>query len=488
MAAPDIACAPRRLAALARLLLAAALLAPAAARAQGAPETRYTRLPEIRIPFARETGGRIRVVQLFVARDRGRDWQHVLNANPADGYFPPYVAPDDGTYLFAVRAIDLQGQYLPPLLEQLTPQLRIILDRKPPVISLKQVPDRRPEYPNVVTVEWDVRDENLDLRRFALEYRVPGHDWQREASAAAKPMGMQSWMLQPGERMEVRLRAGDLAGNEEVATTWVGLTADGRPLDPPPGAAAGSGAGGGQREPYYVNSLQVSLPYKLAKMPDSGLSVFELWYTRNKGQTWTKAPKSEGAPTPGSLPASPGAPVTEALAGTLVFTADGPGEYGFVIVARNGVGIGPADPKPGDLPQYRVVVDTEPPKVRVTAEHGQGYEVRNVRVQWSADDPHLADKPVKLEYAEVKGTAQPAESDWKPIEGHEGPQDRSGLFTWTIGSKGPFRFYVRAKAADKAGNVGGDQKGPVVVDLEQPTVIIEGIGPAGGAAGKLPER
>ena len=57
-----------------------------------------------------------------------------------------------------------------------------------------------------------------------------------------------------------------------------------------------------------------------------------------------------------------------------------------------------------------------------------------------------ADRPVTLQYAEVKdASAQPAEADWKPIEGQPGPFDRSGSFTWTIGPKGPFQFHIRLR-------------------------------------------
>ena len=63
----------------------------------------------------------------------------------------------------------------------------------------------------------------------------------------------------------------------------------------------------------------------------------------------------------------------------------------------------------------------------------------------------------------------------------EGPQDRIGGFTWVVGPKGPFRFHIRAKAVDKAGNTDTDQtREPVLVDLEHPKVIIQGIGAGGG--------
>src|SRR5439155_1387225 len=131
----------------------------------------------------------------------------------------------------------------------------------------------------------------------------------------------------------------------------------------------------------------------------------------------------------------------------------------------------------------------EPPKVRLSVQRGQGYDVRNVRIEWAADDPNLADRPVTIEYAEVKGDAPPADADWKaiPVEGLSGRLDRSGVQTWTVGRGGPFKFLLRAKAEDRAGNVGVDQwREAVLVDLEHPSVNITGIEPAGGGAGQAP--
>src|SRR5262249_2324776 len=153
MAAPDHPTAPRRRAAPVRLLLALAVwLAPAGLYAQ---DIHYTNRPDIRIPFERNTSGRIREVQLFVATDGGRDWRNVSSANPSDGYFPLYRAPADGTYLFAVRTVDVQGRPYPETLDQLQPQQRVVVDQKPPEVRLRQINDSRP---GVVTVEWDIHD------------------------------------------------------------------------------------------------------------------------------------------------------------------------------------------------------------------------------------------------------------------------------------------------------------------------------------------
>jgi hypothetical protein len=360
---------------------------------------------------------------------------------------------------------------------------KIVLDRKPPVVSLRQSSDRHPDYPQAIKLEWDVRDENLDLSRFYLEYRMPGGDWQPMRLYGAPQMTGNQWygQLPTGTLMQVRLRAFDRAGNTGEAVISAGLTGDGRPVESSSsGSFANSANNTAARDIHYVGSFQVSFTYDMPKIPDSKLSAFELWYTKNEGKTWAPAHKREGTTAPGTMPEKPGAPI--AGAGTLVFDADSQGLYGFRIVARNGIGIGKEDPKPGDQPEHWVMVDTEKPTVRLKVQPGPGYDVRNVRIDWSASDANLADKPVTIQYAAVKdNTTAPAETDWKPIEGHDGPLEKSGSFTWTIGPNGPFRFHVRAKVADKAGNSNTDQtKEPVLVDLEPPHINIKSIGPGGG--------
>jgi hypothetical protein len=466
-------------------LVSCLLWSPAAPAETGDAQVYYTRQPEVRVPFGRDTTNRLKQVQLYVSTDQGRDWHLAQTAPPDAGYFPPYTAVADGTYWFAVRSLDFQDRPNPANINQLVPQLKIVLDRTAPVISLRQISDSRP---GIVSVEWDVRDDNFDPRRFALEYRVTGTDWQREAQAQAKPNGVQSWRLEPGLRMDVRLRVVDRAGNDAEQSIPVGFGNDGRPLDPPPGsssAAGGSPAAGGQAGVFYSKSMRISIGYKFDRRPISGIQVFDLWYTTDKGRTWTKAPQTGDAVTgaAGSLPPTPGAGGPEATVGKLIFTATTQGLHGFIPVARNGVGIGDADPRPGDPPKYWVMVDTEAPKVSLKVQPGQGYDVKNVRIEWSADDPNLADRPVTLEYADVRAdAAAPAESDWKaiPQDSLSGRLDRSGVQVWSVGKSGPYKFLVRMKAEDKAGNVGTQQwPEPIVVDLEHPSVNITGIEPAG---------
>src|SRR5205823_2903722 len=152
-----------------------------------------------------------------------------------NGRFKSFLAPQDGTYWFAVQSIDWQNTQTPATLGQLAPQVKIVVDRRPPSVVLRQAVATAAGR---VGVEWDIRDEHLDIPgrgKFALDYRIEGvTDWIRENTATPGATGRQEWEgLTAGQRMTVRLRVTDAAGNEANETTMIAL--DGRPQVAPAG-------------------------------------------------------------------------------------------------------------------------------------------------------------------------------------------------------------------------------------------------------------
>jgi hypothetical protein len=454
----------------ARRILAAIVIALATAAhsaAQPLAEPKYTRQTVIRVPFVPNTSGRLKRVMLYVSTDSGREWQPCAEAAPTDRYFRDYNAPGDGTYWFAVRSVDTFDQHNPPSLAQLTPEVKVIVDTRAPIVTLKQRDDPRP---GVVTVEWDVRDDHLDPSRFVIEYRVPGRtDWTREDRTQPNATGTLSWNLDPGLRMDVRLRAADRAGNVGDATLSLGAGATGR------AATNGGGNSTVTSDVQYVNTRTINIKCNVS-VGISGRKDFDLWYTRDVGRAWVKAPKKLEDP---GIPTERAGEIAGSTAAVkLIFEADADGLYGFTVVLRNGVGVGDPDPRPGDPPRFSVVVDTIAPTMRLKVTPGTGADLRNVTVQWEAQDNNLGDRPVLLEYAEVKsGTGAALNSgDWKPLPNLPGRQDRSGIHVWTIGREGPFHFVIRASAADKAQNKTEEViKDPIIIDLEHPRVDVIGI-------------
>ena len=334
--------------------IAALLLAvPSAVVAQGEAQIYYTRQPEIRVPFGRDTSNRLKQVQLYVSTDMGRDW-HLAQTAPPDAGYLPAVHRQQRRHLLVRRPLGRLFRSGQP--GQPQPAVAAAQDRPRPqaaaVVVLRQIADSRA---GIVSIEWNVQDENFDPRRFALEYRVTGTDWQREAQAEAKPNGVQSWRLEPGLRMDVRLRVADRAGNDAEQSLPIGNNANGRPIDPPPstsGANPDTAPDSNRpRRSIYSKSMQISIGYKFDHRPISGIQVFDLWYTTDRGAALDQGP-ADGRRGRRSMPATPGTGGTEATVGKLIFDATTQGLHGFTPVARNGVGIGDADPRPGDPPKY----------------------------------------------------------------------------------------------------------------------------------------
>jgi hypothetical protein len=269
--------------------------------------------------------------------------------------------------------------------------------------------------------------------------------------------------------MEVRLRAGDRAGNVGEATLQLGVGADNRPIR---GGSSGNPSVMSGIE--YVNRRTITIKCNVS-VGISGRKEFELWFTRDGGRRWEKAPKLQ-SPTPETNPSGDTVGTTANI--NLNFEADADGLFGFIPVLRNGVGIGDPDPRPGDPPRFSVEVDTIAPTLKLVVRAGTGADMRNVTIQWSAEDKNLGDRPVLLEYAEVKAGVQPGDGDWKPLPNLPGPQDRSGIHVWTVGRDGPFKFLVRATVSDRAKNKSIEViKEPIIIDLEHPRVDVIGIEP-----------
>src|SRR3954451_12204313 len=127
-----------------RAAAALLLLAPAAPAQPADVQVHYTRQPEMRVPFVYGGAVRLKQVQLYVSTDADREWRQARVSQPDASAFPPYVFGPDGTYWFAVRTLDLQDRYNPEALTQLRPLLKVVVDRRPPVVSLRQIADSRP--------------------------------------------------------------------------------------------------------------------------------------------------------------------------------------------------------------------------------------------------------------------------------------------------------------------------------------------------------
>ena len=151
---------------------------------------------------------------------------------------------------------------------------------------------------------------------------------------------------------------------------------------------------------------QVALEYELKRVGPSGIGGVELWLTKNDGDSWEQC-------------AYDGDVQTNALNGRQKRTFDfrdnksdipfGDGIYGLILVVKNRAGLG-RKPRPGDVPEIRVEIDTQAPVSQLYKPVPDPDRPDHVLLKWNAEDKNLAATPINLEYAERR------EGPWLPIK------------------------------------------------------------------------
>ncbi len=177
----------------------------------------HTNKLKFKIPFhydaAELTRLGARQIQLHVSRDQGRTWQAYQEVTPDAGKFS-FQAAGDGEYWFIVRTLDAKKK-LQPAGKFTDPDLRVIVDTKPPTLQL----ELKQTTPGKAQLLWTASDEHLDLTQLRLEYLQPGSpDWQ-PVPIVPKAIGQTGWSLPQGGVVAVRGTVADLArntGSDEV--------------------------------------------------------------------------------------------------------------------------------------------------------------------------------------------------------------------------------------------------------------------------------
>src|SRR5262245_2310616 len=345
------------------------LLAATVCPAESLDGVYYSRQYTFRIPFQTDANDkRIREVQLFVAEDQNRPWQQVAKAQPGEKYFH-FQARRDGWYWFTVRTIDSEDRAYPASMDGAAPRLKVCVDTQAPVVALRsaQVPG------GTVGVEWDVRDDNLDLESLKLEYRLSnGSEWVA-VPITKSGTGSKAWNPATNAPIEARLSVRDLAGNpgEQVVN-----------VTPGPWVKGAQQAEPANSNVRLVNSKRISINYELKEVGKSGIASVELWFTRD-GRSWQKYDEQTNPQPPYRV------------------EVNDEGQYGFTLVARNKAGFGEQPPRVGDSPQVWVEVDLTKPVVRLQGvEVGRGQEAGNLTITYTAADKNLAAQPVSLSWAE----------------------------------------------------------------------------------------
>ncbi len=399
---------------------------------------------------------------------------HELNGGKKGFLFD---APRDGDYEFAVQFVYADGSVAPKT-DALAPEVRAIIDTTPPRVQLAAVGNG---------VEWRASDDNLDAGGVVLQCKWPtSGEWTTVRNTPAdKPFKADdsyAWKVPAGKVLDVRVLARDRAGHEGVSPVVRVPSEPGTPVGLPKGPAwvGGAGANVPQARIDFVNTLDFNVDTTVQRMGRSGVQAAHLFVLKDQGD-WALVKRH-----PVNL--LPDAKESHSL--SLPYKAEREGTYGFFVIPESGAGRKSDDPKRDDAPMVLVVVDTTKPFVKITGVQVKPGGVRGplVEITWEAADANLMPQPVSLEWSLDKGAAK-----WNEIKYRldNTLTATTGRYAWEVPDEKVWKFHVRARAVDKASNMGESVWAQeVIVDLEKPSATIDRVraGPPGAAppAPKVP--
>jgi hypothetical protein len=179
--------------------------------------------------------------------------------------------------------------------------------------------------------------------------------------------------------------------------------------------------------PRIVNQTMFEMEYDISAVGPEGLRSIELWGTRDGGRHWLLAARDEDKQSP------------------FLVNVPGEGEYGFRIVIETGAGLRTQAPRPGELPEVWVVVDsTRPTATLEVAEPSADSQPGVLTLRWQAADAQLAPRPITLSFRSS------ASEQWTTLAAG---LENTGHYDWRLDSRAPQSIYVRLEVTDAAGNV-----------------------------------
>jgi hypothetical protein len=207
----------------------------------------------------------------------------------------------------------------------------------------------------------------------------------------------------------------------------------------------------------HVRDKQVAIDFDVDRKGPSGVKKIEVYVTQDDGQTWFRYSESLNANPPLQL--------------------DLPGKdglYGFSMVLYSGVGQTEGPPRPGDAPQFRLLVDRTAPQVVLYEPVLDPAQPNALILRYKAADANLVPGSVAVYWK-----SRP-DQPWQPLA--TGAVHVSGQFagvqecSWTLPPDVPNSVYLRVTARDQAGNVGEFvTRDPVTVDLNKPVARFKGV-------------
>lgn len=177
-----------------------------------------------------------------------------------------------------------------------------------------------------------------------------------------------------------------------------------------------------------IASGRVMVGYK-TKPTSPQPTTAELWYTRDRGQSWQKCPEGPSRLNP------------------IPFDAPEDGLYGFYLILHGEGGASAQPPKPGFAPQSWVRVDRCAPVVQLLQlAPDERFDLnRQVLIRWNVQDDNLPDRPTALHYRTESGKSYGLVAD---------TLSASSSYVWTVPEGVRGRVEIKVSAVDRAGHTG----------------------------------
>jgi len=203
---------------------------------------------------------------------------------------------------------------------------------------------------------------------------------------------------------------------------------------------------------FLLNQRDIALDFEITRMGFSKIVAVELWTTRDEGKTWQTTDRKEGCESP------------------LRTRLWSEGDYGFKMVFESETGIKTPEPKPGQNPDFGLILDTTPPKVKLEGLFKYDIDPRSVTIGWSSQDERLDPSFIRLEYS-LNGI------EWNEIPDVKPRALQTAFdFKWSMPEDLPPRVQLRVTTRDQAGNYGMAQTSVgAIIDLVEPAGKIIGI-------------
>lgn len=192
----------------------------------------YTSKTRFRIPFKYNADQVARLgiaeVQLYLSTDQGQRWMKHESVSPTQQGFA-FQAPSNGTYWFAVKTVDAQGQFQGGS-SQMKPGLVVVVDTQRPEANLMAETNSNGQ----LVITWAIADATVDLETLVLEIKSASSSWVKLNSQPQARGTMTLPVGKPGA-LQLRLTVKDKAGNEtqQIVQTQVGQGGSTAPASTP---------------------------------------------------------------------------------------------------------------------------------------------------------------------------------------------------------------------------------------------------------------